>query len=404
MGKYDFDKIIDRRGTACIKYDGRRRMGRDDLLPMWVADMDFELPSEITDVLHARVDHGIFGYTDPDDAYFETLDKWFRKRYKTPIKKEWLVITPGIVYAIGIAIRAVTEKGESVLIQEPVYYPFREIVEDNDRVCVSNDLVYRNGRYEIDFEDLEEKLKRPELKLMVISSPHNPVGKVFTRAELEKISRLCLENKVVLFADEIHCDFIFKGREFTPFLSLGRENTGNVIVATSPAKSFNIPGFQISNILIPDNGLRLKFRRQNSAAGYSQPNLMGLTACKAAYDFGGEWLDELKDYLEGNLCFLRDYLRDNIPDVKLVEPDGTYLLWLDFSQVTNDRTELRDLIVEKARLWLDAGRIFGGNSDLFERINIAVPRVVLKEALERLKVAIQQREALAAERLPNNPK
>lgn len=388
--KYNFDHIIDRRNTGCIKYDSAaKRMGRDDLLPMWVADMDFALPDEILDALHTRISHGIFGYTDPDDSYFEVLINWFAKRYGTHLSGDWITVTPGIVYAIACAVRAYTDISDNVVIQEPVYYPFRETIEDNDRVCISNTLVQKNGKYSIDFDDLEEKLKDPKTKLMVISSPHNPVGRVFTREELEKISLLCLENGVKLFSDEIHCDFIYKGNKFTSLLALEDKYAENTVVATSISKTFNAAGFQVSNIIIKNRHMRSAFRKQNGANGYSQANVIGLEATKAAYTYGEEWLDELLEYLEGNLDFLRKYIKENIPSVKLTEPEGTYLLWLDFSEIVEDKKQLKELIINRARLWLDAGSIFGGNSELFERINIACPRQTLKEALDRLKTAVE---------------
>ncbi len=389
--KYNFDQIIDRRNTGCIKYDSAsKRMGRDDLLPMWVADMDFSLPDEILDVLHSRISHGIFGYTDPDDSYFEVLKNWFAKRYNTHLSGDWVTVTPGIVYAIACAIKAYTDISDKVVIQEPVYYPFRETIEDNDRVCVSNTLIQKNGKYSIDFDDLEEKLKDPKTKLMIISSPHNPVGRVFTREELEKISLLCLENGVKLFSDEIHCDFIYKGNKFTSLLALEDKYAENTVVATSISKTFNAAGFQVSNIIIKNNQMRAAFRKQNGANGYSQASVIGLEATKAAYTYGEEWLDELLEYLEGNLDFLRTYIKENIPKVKLTEPEGTYLLWLDFSEIVEDKKQLKELIINRARLWLDAGSIFGGNSELFERINIACPRQTLKEALDRLKTAVEE--------------
>ena len=389
--KYNFDKIIDRKGTGCIKYDSAKsRMGRDDLIPMWVADMDFALPDVILDELQKRVSHGIFGYTDPDESYFEVLKKWFSKRYGTSIENDWITVTPGIVYAIACAIRALSDPSDQVLIQEPVYYPFKETIVDNGRICVSNTLVQKDGKYRIDFDDLEEKLQDPKTKLMIISSPHNPVGRVFSREELEKISELCLANDVKLFSDEIHCDFIYKGHEFTSVLALDDKYIENSIVATSISKTFNAAGLQVSNIIIKNRSIKLAFKKENSANGYSQASVMGLIATQAAYSCGEEWLDELLKYLEGNLDYVRRFLKENIPSVSLTEPEGTYLLWLDFSKIVKDKKELKELIINKAGLWLDAGSIFGGNSELFERINIACPRSVLKEALIRLKTAVEE--------------
>lgn len=392
MGKYNFDTLYDRRGSSCLKYDfALQRVGRTDLLPMWVADMDFRLPDEILDVLKSRVDHGFFGYTDPDSAYYDTLEKWFKDRYHVSIDRSWNTVTPGIVYAISCAIRSYTKEGDAVLIQEPVYYPFREMIEGNNRVCVSNDLVLKenpNLHFEIDFEDLENKISASHAKLMLLCSPHNPAGRVFSRDELEKIADICLKHEVILLVDEIHCDFIFKGYQFTSYLSLNQKYLDNAILCTSASKSFSIAGLQTANILIPNEKLRRRFKEVNAATGYSQGNVMGLTATKAVYELGGEWLDELNDYLQGNLDFVKDFFNEKLPKLRLVEPEGTYLLFVDFSKQVKDYNELKDLIQNKAHLWLDDGIIFGKKTELFERFNIACPRSVLEQAFKQLEKAI----------------
>ncbi|WP_408071951.1 MalY/PatB family protein [Butyrivibrio sp. JL13D10] len=396
MGKYDFDRVIERRGTSSLKYDfGMQRMGRTDLLPLWVADMDFALPDEIIGDIKNRVDHGIFGYTDPDEEYNEAVKRWFKDRHNLDIKDEWNTVVPGVVYSIAMAIRAVTYEGDSVIIQEPVYYPFKETILLNKRKCINNQLVYKNGHYEIDFDDFEKKIKEHNVKLFLLCSPHNPVGRVWTREELTRLGDICLKHNVTIFADEIHSDFIYPGYKHISFLSLGEKYLKSLMVGTSPSKTFNIAGLQVANILIPHKTLRDEFRRENEAAGYSQPNVLGLTATISCFNKGRKWVDELKEYLKGNLDYIRDYLKENIPEVKLIEPEGTYLIWLDFSEVTGDYHDLKHLIVEEAKLWLDAGIIFGRETALFERINIAASRVVIKTAMESLERAISGRRSLS---------
>ncbi len=392
---YDFDRITDRKNTSCLKYDfGKARMGREDLLPMWVADMDFPLPREVLEALHGRIEHGIFGYTDPDDEYYAVLKKWFSHRYGWQIEREWNTVTPGVVYALAAAVRALTEPGDAVLIQEPVYYPFREVIRDNHRVCVSSPLVRRvdgdKSRYVMDLADFEEKIKQNKVKLFLLCSPHNPVGRVWSREELERVSEICLRHQVRIVVDEIHCDFIFSGHHFTPYGTLEEKYTENAVICTSPSKSFNIAGLQTANILIPDRTLRLAFKKENAAAGYSQGNVMGITAVKAVYEKGERWLDALRAYLEENLVFFREYLEKNIPGAGLIEPEGTYLLWVDFSGVVDSYGELHSLLVDKAHLWLDEGVIFGGENALFARFNIACPRSVLEQGLSQLAEAVRE--------------
>jgi cystathionine beta-lyase len=390
MGKYNFDAIVERRNTDSIKWDfGMKRMGRDDLLPMWVADMDFRLPDEILSDLRKRVDHGVFGYTDPGETYYGTVKYWYKKRHGFDINSKWIVVTPGVVYAIACAIRALTEPGDAVLIQQPVYYPFEGTIIANGRKAVNSQLVYRYGRYEIDFADFEKKIIDNNVKLFLLCSPHNPVGRVWTKQELLKIADICAAHDVYVFADEIHSDFVYKGYKHTPYITLGETYNQKLIVGTSASKTFNLAGLQVANIIIPNAKVNSIFRRENAANGYSQPNILGMTATGSVYMRGEKWLDELLVYLEGNLAYVRNFLREKLPQVKLVEPEGTYLIWLDFSGVTKDPKELEKIIVDKAKLWLDSGDIFGRKTALFERMNIACPRKILEQAMEQLYDALK---------------
>lgn len=388
--KYDFDQWIDRKNTNSLKYDfAMQRKQRDDLLPLWVADMDFKLPEEVISNLRKCLDHGIFGYTDSGKSYFDALQKWFYDFHRWKIKKEWNTITPGVVFAICLAIRAFTKIGESVLIQQPVYYPFKESIERNGRKCVNNQLRYQDGKYSMDFADFESKIIENKVRLFILCSPHNPVGRVWTKEELLTVGKLCLKHHVVVISDEIHCDFTYSGYQHTCFATISEQFAQNAIICTSPSKTFNIAGLQMSNIIIPNEGLRLKFQKEKAASGYSQSTTFGIAACESVYSNGASWYLELKDYLEKNLNFVRIFLIERIPEVKLVEPEGTYLVWLDFSGLGISAQQLEKLIVEDARLWLDSGEIFGAEAALFERINIACPKSTLNKALQRLENAVK---------------
>lgn len=386
---YNFDEVIDRKGTSSLKYDfGTERKGREDLIPLWVADMDFRLPQEVIVRMQERVAHGIFGYTDPKEDYYQALKGWFARHHNWQIESKWNTVTPGVVYAISTAIRVFTEKGDGVLIQQPVYYPFAECIKDNGRKLVQSPLIYEGGRYRMDYEDFEKKIRENQVKLFILCSPHNPVGRVWTREELEIIGEICLRYNVLVFADEIHCDFTYPGHIHIPFATVKPELAEQVIVGTSPSKTFNLAGLQVSNILIPNPRLRAKFRAENAAAGYSQPNTLGLTACQAVYELGDRWHDELLTYLQGNLDFVRSFLQKHLPQIHLVEPEGTYLVWLDCSGLGLTAKELEELVTDKAGLWLDPGAIFGGETAQFERVNIACPKSVLDRALRQLERAV----------------
>ena len=385
MGKYDFDIVHDRRNTDCIKWDfGMQRKGRDDLLPLWVADMDFKLPDEVLKDITDRVQHGIFGYTDPGDKYRNIVRDWYSRRHGISFDGKDIVVTPGVVYAIALAIRAFTSPGDAVIIQQPVYYPFSGTIKANDRKVVNNQLILKDGHYEIDFDDFEKKIVDNDVKMFLLCSPHNPVGRVWTKEELTRLAEICQKHDVYVFADEIHSDFVYPGHRHTSFLSLPKEYTEKLILGTSSSKTFNMAGLQVSNIIIPNEEVRKAFERENGATGYSQPNALGMVATMSVYEKGEEWLDELIEYLQGNISYVREFLKEKLPKVKLIEPEGTYLIWLDFTEVTDDHKELEDIIVNRSKLWLDPGIIFGSETALFERINIACPRVILKQAMEQL--------------------
>ena len=389
MVTYDFDRIVDRRNTDCLKYDFAVQRGRPkDVLPFWVADMDFSIAQEIEDALVKRCQHGIFGYSEATDGYFAALQNWYLKHFNWHVQRPWLIKTPGVVFALAMAVKAFTEPGDGVLVQQPVYYPFTEVIRDNDREVVNAPLALVNGHYEIDFADLEQKLADPKVKLMFLCSPHNPVGRVWTKEELLKVGDLCLKYNVITVSDEIHSDFVWDDNVHTPFATLGEEYQQNCIVCTAPSKTFNLAGLQVSNIFIPNQKLRRAFRKQIDAAGYSQLNTLGLVACQAAYTYGEEWLTQVKAYIRSNITFVDDYLKQNLPQIKMLPIEGTYLVWLDCSALGMTADEREQWLWHEAKLWLDGGGIFGKEGEAFERINVACPRATLLQGLEQLKAAV----------------
>jgi len=386
---FDFDTVIDRRGTHSLKYDFAARKGMpDEILPLWVADMDFASPPAVLDALAQRIRHGVFGYSDAaDEGYFNALQNWYRRRFDWDIRPEWLVKTPGVVFAICAAIRGLTQPGDAVLIQQPVYYPFESVIKINNRRLIVNQLILEDGRYRMNLEEMERQIKNEGVKLFILCSPHNPVGRVWSDEELTAVGRLCTKYGVCVVADEIHADFVYTGYRHRIFAALSDEVAQNCILCTAPTKTFNLAGLQISNIFIPNERLRRIFIREISKTGYSQPNLMGLLACQAAYEEGESWLEELIKYLEGNLALVRKFLEEKLPKVSLVEPEGTYLIWMDFRALGLSDKELDELFVKKAGLWLDTGKMFGAGGEGFQRMNIACPRSLLQEALDRMEKA-----------------
>lgn len=389
MAVYNFDSEIDRKNTNSLKYDFAAERGLpSDVLPLWVADMDFRTAQPILDALHKAVDHGIFGYSEVKDDYYRVVSSWFREHFGWETKPEWLVKTPGIVFALVMAVRSLTDEGDSVLIQTPVYYPFYSVVRDNGRKLVENELLYINGRYEIDFDDFEAKIREENVKLFILCSPHNPVGRVWTAEELQKIGEICEKYCVIVASDEIHCDFTLTGHPHTIFTSAYPKLAERSIVCTAPSKTFNIAGLQVSNIWIPNPDIRRKVLVEIDRSGYSQLNTLGLVAAQAAYENGWEWLEQCREYLRGNLDFVRGFLQDRIPEIKLVEPEGTYFAWLDCSELGLNRQELDDLVINKAKLWLDSGHIFGKRSENFQRVVLACTRKTLERALTQLESAV----------------
>ena len=386
----DFDRVVSRKNTRCLKYDFAARRGYpEDVLPLWVADMDFRTSSYVEDALEGLTRHNIYGYsnTQPGDGFFESVSGWMKRRHGWNVDPSWHVKTPGVCFAIATAIRAFTEPGDAVLIQQPVYYPFSSLIRKNGRRRVSSDLVQDgDGNWRIDFDDFERKIAENDVKMFILCSPHNPVGRAWSAGELARIGRICAEHRVLVFSDEIHADFTWNG-EHRVFQETDASFRNFTVTATSPSKTFNLAGLQQSNIFIPDSELRRRFEQELERTGYDEPTVFGIAAAQAAYEHGDEWYGAMKAYVAENIGFADRFIRECLPGIRMNKPEGTYLIWLDFRDTGLDASELDDRIIHQARLWLDSGAIFGKPGEGFQRINTACPRSVLREALERLEKA-----------------
>ncbi len=387
---YNFDEIIDRSGTDSIKHDFRKEYGKpENAIPLWVADMDFLTVPEVTEALIQAVQHGIYGYSENKMGYYEAVHRWFLERFGWETEREWLLKTPGVVYALCCAVRALTQEGDAVMIQQPVYHPFTSAIVLNNRVLVNNQLVYDEGEYRIDFEDFERKIIECRVKLFILCSPHNPVGRVWTVSELERMGDICIKHGVIVVSDEIHADFTYPGFRHQVFAGIKQEFADQSIICTAPSKTFNLAGLQVSNIFIKNSELRKSFSDEMQRGGCHGLNRMGMVACQAAYENGADWLEELKEYLSGNLDYIRGFLKERLPQIKLVEPQGTYLIWLDMNGLELGEEILEEMIINKAGLWLNPGTTFGSGGQGFERINIACPREILQKAMLQLEAAVK---------------
>ena len=392
--QYDFDTPIDRTHTWSIKHDFKKENGKaDDILPLWVADMDFRSPDSVVEALKKAVDHGIFGYSRADESYFDAVAAWYQKRHHLTLQPEWMTCTPGIVFALSIAVRAFTQEGDAALIQPPVYHPFSRAILRNKRTLVENPLVLKDGHYEMDLEDLEQKVLDEHVKLMILCNPHNPVGRVWTREELTALADICLRHHVYVISDEIHGDFVWQGHEQTPYASISEEACLHSMMCTAPSKTFNLAGMATSNLFIPDPEMRRKFRSELLDVGQENMNRLGLFACRAAYEGGGEWLDQLIGYLAGNLALVRDFCKNRVPQIQLVEPEGTYLAWLDCRELGMTDDELMAFFSDDAKVWLDPGTHSGEQGSGFMRFNLGSSRSVIAQALDQIEAAWKKRNA-----------
>ncbi|MGL4308609.1 MAG: MalY/PatB family protein [Cetobacterium sp.] len=385
-------EYVERRGTDSRKWSkiGMQEMADyidDESLPLWVADMDFKAPKIVIDKLKERVVHGVFGYNIPEENYYESIRYWNEKRKGFEVESKWVVATTGVVPALNFAIKAYSEKGDGIIIQSPVYPPFRYSIMNNERKVIDNKLLLNNGKYEIDFEDLEKKAQDPKTKMLIMCTPHNPVGRVWSEEELRKVIDICLRNNLILVADEIHSDLILFGNKFYSIGNMGDEILEKTVICTSVSKTFNLAGLRVANILIPNEKLRDKFLKEIYEVGEKPiPNLFGAVGVEAAYsEEGEEWLESLISYLEENYNYLKDYIETNIPKIKVSPLEGTYLAWLDFREYNLSAKELKNKLEKEAKLVVDPGEIFGEEGQGFIRLNFACSLKTLKITLERLK-------------------
>jgi len=393
---YDFDRVVTRRDTDSMKWDTAGSLfGDNDILPMWVADMDFPVAKPITDAIINRAGHQIFGYTLPGKAVINAIVDRIQQKYGWGIDPQWIVFTPGVMPAVHAAIRAFTHPGDDIIIQGPVYYPFWSAVYDCGCQVANNQLRLINGHYEIDYNDLKSKFALKDgmapsasrARMMILCSPHNPTGRVWSREELLRMGEIVIENGALMLSDEIHCELLFKGAKHTPFSSISREFEQHSMVCMAPSKTFNLAGLNASIIIIPNEELRLRFNAARHGI-VTRVNLFGLTAMEAAYRYGDEWLGQLLEYLQGNLDYLMAYFEQKIPKIEVIKPEGTYLVWLDCRKLGLGDAELRSFMRKKARVGLDDGYLFGPAGAGFQRINIACPRSILTEALEKIENAV----------------
>jgi cystathionine beta-lyase len=403
---YDLDKVYNRRNTDSLKWDYMEPIiGRDDIIPLWVADMDFPVADPIKEAIKARAEHPFYGYTQPGRTVVDSIVKRLKKNYNWNIEPEWVVFTPGVVPALQTAVTALTHPGDEVILQQPSYHPFFPVVKNSGCSIVNNQLKLVNGRYIMDYDDLESKfhpktrrLRGPgRLKTIIFCNPHNPVGRVWNPDEIEKMGNIVIDNGGVVISDEIHCEILFKGNKHTPFASLSDKFEQSSIICMSPSKTFNLAGLEVSNIIIPNQRLREDFI--NTRAGMvPNPNLFGYTALEAAYKYGDEWLEQVLDYLQENLDYIRKFLETNIPEIKMIEPQGTYLLWLDCKKLGMDPHTLQSFMVDDAKVGMEDGYIFGESGQGFMRMNIATQRSVIEGALNRIKNAYNLRKNISNDR------
>ena len=386
----DFDRIINRKNTDCLKYDFAVKRGMPaDVLPLWVADMDFETSSYIEDALVERAKMGIYGYSDAQTPYFEAVAGWMKRHHNWEPKEEWLIKTPGVVFALAMAVKAYTAPGDAVLIQSPVYYPFSEVIADNGRRVVSSTLVLGDdNRYHMDVADFEEKLKAENVKLFFLCNPHNPVGRVWTEEEIAKLGAICAKHNVIVVSDEIHSDLIFHGKKHIPTATLSPEIAANVITGISGTKTFNLAGLQASTVVFPNAHKKEVFDKFWMNMDIHRNNAFSLTAMEAAFNQGEEWLDQLLPYLSANFDYVVDYCEKRIPKIKTYAPDATYLMWLDCRELGMGNEALHDFMIRKAKLGLNDGCSFGRSLNGFMRLNAACPRATLEQAMRQLEAAV----------------
>ncbi|GET32609.1 aminotransferase [Prolixibacter bellariivorans] len=386
---YNFDEVIDRKGTNCIKYDRLEQFcGNPDALPMWVADTDFRVPDFIMDAIRERADHEVLAYSFRPESYHQSIIDWMKKRHDWDIKREWISFSPGVVPAVTMLIMALTNEDDKVIVQPPVYFPFFTCVKGSGRELVENPLKLENGRYYFDFEDLKAKID-DKTKMLLLSSPHNPGGMVWTKEELTELGRICKEKGVIIVSDEIHSDLVYPGHKHVPLPSISEELAEITVVCMAPNKTFNIAGLSSAFLVIPQKKMRVRYERLLNVLHVHGGNIFGTVATEAAYTHGEEWLDELLEYLQGNLKYLNEFMADRLPKIKVMQPESTFLVWLDFRDYGLSEKEMKDVLVNKAGVAMNVGSTFGSGGEGYFRMNIGCPRSTLQEGLERIEKALR---------------
>ncbi|CUH97594.1 Cystathionine beta-lyase PatB [Propionispora sp. 2/2-37] len=382
-----FDEVIDRRRTGCRKWDAAGQLfGTDDVLPMWIADMDFKSPPAVVKAIQDRAGHGVYGYPHKGEAFYTAIQSWMRRRHDWQVEKEWILGTPGVVPALSTAILAYTRPGDKIIIQPPVYPPFFSCVINNQRELVQNPLVFSEGRYCMDFDDLENKLDG-KVKMLILCSPHNPVGRVWSREELERLGKICEEHDLIIVSDEIHADLVFSGHQHIPMASLSPEVAKRTITCMAASKTFNVAGLYTAIVIISDPQLRDKFMQVFEALDLNTGNLFGITALVAAYEQGESWLEELLLYLNANIDYMLDFVMQQVPEIQIARPEATYLAWLDCRGLGLEEDKLKSFFIQQAKVGLNDGRTFGGKG--YMRLNFGCPRNVLEEGLLRIARAVK---------------
>lgn len=387
--KYNFDEVVNRRGTDSIKWGTlEEEYGVEDILPMWIADMDFRSANEIVDAIKKRADHGVFGYIYKRDSFYESIINWVKERHGWEIKKEWILFTPGVVMGLNIGVRELVEEGEKVLVQPPVYPPFYRVLENNNRLANENPLKHDGEKFVMDYDDLANKIDK-DTKLFMLCNPQNPVGRVWTKEELKKLGDICLENNITIISDEIHSDFTLKGQKHTPLASISKELEQNTITLMAPSKTFNIAGLVTSVAIIPNEKIRETYTKAIETMEIDAMSIFGAEAFEVAYNEGGEWLEQVMEYVEDNIDYAVEYINENIPGVKVDKPDGTYLLWLDFTSLGKTEEEINEALIKVGKVALNEGSPYGTNGEGFFRVNVGCARSILEEGLKRIEKAVR---------------
>lgn len=378
----NFDEVINRKNSDCVKYDGvKRYFGRDDVKPVWVADMDFKTPQVILDDIQEKLSFGILGYPEPNESLYSSIVSWMKKRHNWEIKSDNIALVAGVVSALSACVEAFSEEGDEVIVQSPVYYPFYSVIKDNNRKIIRNPLINNDGYYSMDFEDFEAKIT-PKTKLFILCSPHNPVGRIWSKEELEKLAQICIKHDIKIISDEIHSDLVFK--KFTPLASISTEISDITITLNSPSKTFNLAGLNSSYIIATNKRLLAKLKKITLKRGINALNIFGLVAIESAYEKGEFWLEKLKEYLQNNIEFACNFFDQRLPKVIVQKPEATYMLWLNFSKYNLEHKQIGNKLLDSAKLALNDGISFGDDGYHFYRLNIALPKSELLFVLERI--------------------